>query len=98
MRPTSRLAWVGVGLLVLSVGSFIFSVVTWDALTSLLGPDNAPVLRDFVGTFGILLAGAAAPIVLLASVIARHERSVGAVAGVILGVLWVLFVRAMTTG
>lgn len=98
LRPTSRVTWLGLALLLLSAGGFLFSVMTWDALLLGLGPDDAAAVRGIVARLVIELAGAAAPIVLAVAVIARGERSVGGLAGIVLAVLWILFLQAMTRG
>lgn len=98
LRPTSRLTWVGLGLLLVSVASFVFSVASWDALITLLGPDTASAVRGIVATVGIWLAGVLAPVVIVVATIWRRERSLGSIAGFVVAVLWIMFLRAMTTG
>ena len=98
LRPTSRLTWLGLALLLLSVVGFMFSVITWDALSWLLGHENVGPDRDLLGYVLIWLPGIASPVVLLAAMALRHERSIAGIGATVLAVLWVWVVYAFTTG
>jgi hypothetical protein len=85
LRPTSRLTWVGLGLLLLSMAGFMYGV---------LAEGPSPILPP--GDYLVLPTGIAAPLVILAAMAFRHERSVTAIGAIILAVLWLLLVRAFT--
>ena len=87
LRPTSRLTWVGLGLMALSMAGFMYGVLVE-------GP--SPIIPP--GDYLVLPTGIAAPLVMLAAIAFRHERSVTAIAATILAVLWVLLVKAFTAG
>jgi hypothetical protein len=87
-RPTSRLTWLGLGLLLLSVASFIFTLDPSDVLASLLGERASRISGIVVNV--ILPAGIAAVLALLAGIMVRHERSVTGIGATIIAVSWIL--------
>lgn len=86
LRPTSRLTWLGLGLLVLSIAGAILQMMG----STLLDPnitDSARATYKAIVEAATALPALAAPVVLLAAIVLRHERSVVGIGATIFSVL-----------
>ena len=85
--PMSRLAWLGLGLLLLSIAGFTYGVIV-----------DTPSQIIRAGDHLVLPPAVASIVVVLLAIARRHERSITAVVTIVLAVLWILVVRRFEAG